>query len=163
MPLPSSSSDDLSQSPIENHSDEQQEAIDTENQENNNRSNDGRDGLSLDTWRTCPVSLIRSNPSMRVIYDRGFLNGFYRHDLKQSAEVSSSTESTKTAADVISGGAKFKSQSETAGVTDFAIDLAVESAFDNAIETALDSAVEVAEISKLAALQAQAISQYRRS
>lgn len=163
MPLPSTPSDDLSQSPTKNHSDEQQEKIDTENLENNNRSNDGRDGLSLDTWRTCPVSLIRSNPSMRVIYDRGFLNGFYRDTSKQSAVDSSPTELTKTAADVIPGGTKFESPSETVGVTDFAIDLAVDSAFYNAIETALDSAVEVAEISKLAAFQAKAISQYRRS
>lgn len=163
MPLPSSPSDNMSQSPTKNHSDEQQETMDTENQENNNRSNDGRDGLSLDTWRTCPVSLIRSDPIMRVIYDRGFLNGFYRHNSKQSAMVSSPTESTKTTAEVISGGAKFESTSETIGETDFAIDLAAESAFDNAIETALDIAVEVAKISKLAAFQAQAISQYERS
>ncbi|CAH1725631.1 uncharacterized protein LOC114124033 [Aphis gossypii] len=163
MPLPSSPSDDLSQSPSKNHSDEQQETIHTENQENNNSSNDGRDGLSLDMWRTCPVSLIRSNPSMRVVYDRGFLNGFYRDNLKQSAMDSSPTESTKTAENVLPGGAKFESSSETGGVTDFAIHLAVDSAFYNAIETALDSAVEVAEISKLGAFQAQAISQYRRS
>ncbi|XP_026808174.1 uncharacterized protein LOC113550500 [Rhopalosiphum maidis] len=120
MSLPSSSSGDLSQSSTKYHSDEQQEAIDTENHENHNSSNDGRDGLQLlDIWRTCPVALIRSDPVMRTIYDRGFQSGFYRHNPKESVEASvitlltKSTETSEAASEIISAGAEFESPSKS--------------------------------------------------
>jgi hypothetical protein len=163
MSLPSSPSGDLSQSSTKYHSNEHQETIDTENHENHNSSNDGRDGLqSLDIWRTCPVALIRSDPVMRTIYDRGFKSGFYRHNSKQSVVESvitpptKSTETSETASEIIFAGAEFESSSEAAVVTNLsAVDLTVGSAFDNAIESALDNAVQVAETSMRVALMAR--------
>ncbi|XP_025202530.1 uncharacterized protein LOC112599715 [Melanaphis sacchari] len=160
MSFLSSSSDDLSQSPRKYYLDRQHETIDTNNHENHDSSKDSRDGLLLDMWRTCPVAIIRSNPVMRIIYDRGFVSGFFRHNSEQStvtSVVTPPTESTKATAEVISSSAKFASPSDAEVVTNLVTDLTDGSALDNAIESALDNAVEIAEASKTVAFMAQTI------
>ncbi|XP_022181102.1 uncharacterized protein LOC111041196 [Myzus persicae] len=126
---------------------EKQETIDDENSENQNSSNEDK-GIkwSLDMLRTCPLALIRSDPRLRIIYDRGFVSGFYGEQPKESTVVSVPKQYAEAEAELAHANPalalRLGSKTEK---------LAMIAAMDSAVESALNTALEVAEHSSMAA------------
>ncbi|XP_015373238.1 PREDICTED: uncharacterized protein LOC107168366 [Diuraphis noxia] len=138
---------------MSSHSNENQEKIDTENNGNHKSSNkDGGTKWSLDMLATCPLVLIRSDPKLRTIYDKGFMSGFYGQNSMQSTAVSLPRESED---------ASLTSPSEVEDVksldTVHPINTSMVDAMDTAIESALNMALIISETSSMLALVIQNI------
>ncbi|KAL5244052.1 hypothetical protein ACI65C_011462 [Semiaphis heraclei] len=138
---------------MSSHSIENQETIDAENNGNHNSSNKCRGSKwSLDMLATCPLVLIRSDPKLRTIYDKGFMSGFYGESPMQSTVLSMSRES---------GDASLTSPSEVEGAKSLStvhpMDVGMIEAMDTAIESALNAALKKTEILSMLASKVQEI------